>query len=345
MEQPTIVIPGDGIGPEVTEQAIATLDAMGLGLVFEVLDHVNAKTYLKTGTALSDDDFERIRRSSRVLLGAVGHPQTDKTPYARRVLLRIRSELDLYVNKRPARLLHDRFSPLHEGMPRGIDCVVVRENTEGLYVGIGGALRESTDDAVAMDVEVNTHYGVRRVLDYAFDIARTSVCMVDKANAVPNGGRLWQRCWTEAAQRHPGVESWHEYVDAAAMKLVSEPDRFDVIVTNNTYGDILSDIAAEIAGGIGTAASANINPLTGAGLFEPVHGTAPDIVGTGTANPVGAILSGALLLESLGQPAEAEALRKAVAATVLAGRCTPDLGGTLSTHEAAAAIRAELGVR
>ncbi len=234
----------------MTEQAVATLDAMGLGLVFEVLDHVNAKTYLKTGTALSDDDFERIQRSSRVLLGAVGDPQTDKTPYARRVVLRIRSELDLYVNKRPARLLHDRLSPLHEGMPRAINCVVVRENTEGLYVGIGGALREGTEDAVVMDVEVNTHYGVRRVLDYAFDIARTSVCMVDKANAVPNGGRLWQRCWTEAAQRHPGVESWHEYVDAAAMKLVSEPDRFDVIVTNNTYGDILSDIAAEIAGGI-----------------------------------------------------------------------------------------------
>jgi 3-isopropylmalate dehydrogenase len=345
MNQPIIVIPGDGIGPEVTEQALRTLDALGLGLEFELFDHVNAETFLATGTALTDSDFERVRASGQVLLGAVGDPRTDGTPYARGVLLRIRFELDLFVNHRPARLLDERLSPLRAGTPRGIDCVIVRENTEGLYAGIGGTLRAGTDQEVAMDVEVGTCLGVSRVLDYAFGIARTGVCMVDKANAVPNGGRLWQRCWAAAQRAHPQVPASHEYVDAAAMKLVSDPARFDVIVAGNSHGDILSDLAAEVAGGLGTAASANINPLTGAGLFEPVHGSAPDLAGSGTANPVGAILSGALLLDRLGYGAEAQALGRAVETAVRAGRCTRDLGGTLSTGQAAAAIRAELGVR
>lgn len=340
---PIIAIPGDGIGTEVTAQAVETLDAMRLGLEFEILDRVNAETFLRTGTALSDSDFGKIRQSGLVLLGAVGDPRTEGTAYARSVLLRLRLELDLFVNHRPARLLHSRLSPLHAQMPRDIDCVIVRENTEGLYTGIGGTLRPGTDQETAMDVEVSTHYGVTRILDYAFGISRRGVCMVDKANAVRSGGRLWQRCWADAIARHPDIPASHLYVDAAAMKLVSNPAQFDVIVTNNSYGDILSDIAAEVAGGLGTAASANINPLTGAGLFEPVHGTAPDIAGTGTANPIGAILSGALLLERIGRGAEAEALRKAVQGAVVAGRCTPDLGGSLSTEAAAAAIRSELG--
>lgn len=342
---PIIVIPGDGVGPEVIGEAVATLDAFGLGLSFDVFEHVTAETYLRTGTALSDADFEKVRSSGLVLLGAVGDPRTDRTPYARSVLLRIRFELDLYVNQRPARLLHGRFSPLREGAPRAIDCVVVRENTEGLYTGIGGTLRAGTGDEVALDVEVNTRLGVERVLDHAFGLARRSVCLVDKANAVPNGGRLWQRAWEEVRRRHPDVATFHEYVDAAAMKLVSEPERFDVIVTNNSYGDILSDIAAEVAGGVGTAASANINPRTGAGLFEPIHGTAPDLAGTGRANPVGAVLSAALLLERLGCAAESEALRKGVEDAVLAGRCTPDLGGSLDTGRAGAAIRSAAGLR
>ncbi|MGW7531812.1 isocitrate/isopropylmalate dehydrogenase family protein [Amycolatopsis sp. NPDC054798] len=343
--EPVIVIPGDGIGPEVTDEAVATLDALRVGLSFEKFDHINAEAFMRTGSSLDDDDLKRIRHSGTVLLGAIGDPRTDGTSYARGVLLRLRTELDLFINHRPARLLHQRLSPLHAGMSRDIDCVVVRENTEGLYAGVGGTLRAGTGQEVAMDVEVSTCHGVARTLDYAFAIARTGVCMVDKSNAVRFGGQLWQRCWAEAKQRHPSVLATHEYVDAAAMKLVSNPAQFDVIVTNNSYGDILSDIAAEIAGGLGTAASANINPFSGAGLFEPVHGAAPDIAGTGTANPVGAVLSGALLLERRGHLAEAAAVRKAVEAATLSGRCTPDLGGTLSTADAGSAIRAELGAQ
>jgi 3-isopropylmalate dehydrogenase len=221
--------------------------------------------------------------------------------------------------------------------------VVVRENTEGLYAGIGGALRPGTEAEVAIDEEISTHLGVTRVLDYAFGIARREVCMVDKSNAVPNGGRLWQRCWRAAVDRHPDVPCRHLYVDTAAMKLVEDPSAFDVIVANNSYGDILSDLTAQLAGGLGTAASANINPLTGAGLYEPVHGSAPDIAGTGAANPIAAISSAALLIDHAGYNAEAAAVRKAITAAVAAGRCTPDLGGTLTTEQAAAAIRAELG--
>jgi 3-isopropylmalate dehydrogenase len=336
------VIPGDGIGPEVITEAVATVDALGLDIAFEILDHINADTYLLTGTAMSDVDFERIRASDGTLLGAVGDPRVSTQDYARGVLLRLRFDLELYANLRPARLLHDRLSPLRDPVTRAIDCVIVRENTEGLYAGIGGLLRPYSGHEIAIDAEVNTYLGVSRVLRYAFSIARRGVCMVDKSNAVRYGGGLWQRCWAEAKRANPGVPTSHLYVDVAAMKLVSDPSPFDVIVTNNSYGDILSDIAAEVAGGLGTAASVNFNPDTGFGVYEPVHGTAPDIAGTGVANPVGAILAAALMVEYLGYPIEAEAIRQAVGAAVADRQCTPDLGGDLSTRAAGAAVRAGL---
>ncbi|SDG59459.1 3-isopropylmalate dehydrogenase [Lentzea fradiae] len=337
------VLPGDGVGQEVVPEALRVLDDLGLGLEFDVLDHVNAGAYLATGTALSDDDVDRIRRSDAALFGAIGDPRVTSPDYARGVLLRLRFELDLYVNHRPVSLPAERLSPLKDAKRGAIDCVVVRENSEGLYAGIGGALRQATSHEVALDVEVNTHSGVSRILDYAFGIARSEVCMVDKSNAVPNGGRLWQRCWADARRRHPAMVTRHLYVDAAAMRLVSDPAGFDVIVTNNSYGDILSDLAAELGGGIGIATSVNLNPSTGFGLYEPVHGSAPDLAGRGVANPVAAILCAALMLGDLGHTAEAEAVRAAVARTVEAGRCTPDLGGSLGTAQAGAAIRAELG--
>ncbi|MEH1014480.1 isocitrate/isopropylmalate family dehydrogenase [Micromonospora sp. CPCC 206060] len=341
---PTItVIPGDGIGPEVTREAVAILDTLGLGLTFDVLDHVNAGRFLATGTALTDDDVTRVRDSAATLLGAVGNPRVTSPEYARGVLLRLRAELDLYVNLRPVRLLHERLSPLRDGRRRDLDCVIVRENTEGLYTGIGGTLRAGTRDEVAVDADVSTWLGVSRVIDHAFGIARRGVCMVDKSNAVPAGGRLWQRCWRDALARHPQVPARHLYVDVAAMNLVAQPETFDVIVTNNSYGDILSDLAATLGGGLGAAASGNLNPATGFGLYEPVHGSAPDIAGQGTANPVGAVLSAALLVEHLGHPDAAEAVRVAVRTTIDDGRCTPDLGGTLTTTGAGAAIRAALG--
>ncbi|MGH3700723.1 MAG: isocitrate/isopropylmalate dehydrogenase family protein [Pseudonocardiaceae bacterium] len=335
------VVPGDGIGPEVIDQSLYVLDALELNLDFDVLDHVNADTYLRTGTALSDADVDRIRSSAGTLLGAVGDTRVDAN-YARSVLLRLRFELDLYVNYRPATLLHDQLSPLRAQEHRAIDCVIVRENTEGLYAGIGGTLRPFTPHETAIDAEVSTYHGVSRIIEFAFSIARRTVCMVDKSNAVPNGGRLWQRCWREATARHPQFETSHLYVDAAAMKLITDPTAFDVIVANNSHGDILSDLTAVLAGGLGTATSANINGGTGFGLFEPVHGTAPDIANQDIANPIGAILSGALLIERLGHTEQATAVRRAVTASILAGWVTPDLGGRLSTKDASAAIRAQL---
>ncbi|GHI09721.1 dehydrogenase [Streptomyces cellostaticus] len=336
------VIAGDGIGREVVPEAIETLDALGLGLRYDVLDHVNAQSYLRTGAALSDSDLDRVRASDATLLGAVGDPRVTSPDYARGVLLRLRFELDLYVNHRAVTLLHDRLSPLRDEKRRGIDCVIVRENTEGLYAGIGGALRGSSELETALDVEVNTHAGVSRVIAYAFSIARTGVCLVDKSNAVPHGGRLWQRCWAEQCAQWPGIHATHQYVDTAAMRLVADPTAFDVIVANNSHGDILSDLAAQLGGGLGTAASANLNARTGFGLYEPVHGSAPDIAGTGSANPVGAVLSAALMIEHLGHPQEALAVRSAVARSIADRRCTPDLGGTLTTRQAGAAIRAAL---
>ncbi|MFH8795969.1 isocitrate/isopropylmalate dehydrogenase family protein [Streptomyces sp. NPDC017941] len=336
------VIPGDGIGPEVTAPALDVLDALGLGVRTDVLDHVNADTYLRTGHALSEADLDRIRPCRATLLGAVGDPRLGDTAYVRSILTTLRVELDLYVNYRPAKLWHDRLSPLRDAARRAIDCVIVRENTEGLYSGIGGSTRTGTAHEVAMDVDLSTQHGVARVLDYAFSVARTSVCLVDKANAVRNGGQLWQRCWHEALARHPHMATSHLYVDAAAMRIATDPTAFDVIVTNNSYGDILSDLTAALAGGLGVAASANLNPATGQGLFEPVHGSAPDIAGTGAANPFGAILSVALLAEHLGRADAADAVRRAVAAAVAEGHVTRDLGGTLGTKEAGAAVLAEL---
>ncbi|TDQ00490.1 isocitrate/isopropylmalate dehydrogenase family protein [Labedaea rhizosphaerae] len=336
------VLPGDGIGPEVVAQALAVLDAVAPEVEVDVLDRVNATTFARTGAALTDDDLARIRASDALLLGAIGDPSVRSPDYARGVLLRLRFELDLYVNQRPAVLLHARLSPLRDPARRGIDCVIVRENTEGAYTGIGGTLRKWTPHETAIDADVSTYHGVSRVIEHAFRIARREVCVVDKANAVPFGGELWQRCWREAAGRHPGIATSHLYVDVAAMTLVSDPTRFDVVVASNAHGDILSDVAAAVAGGLGAAPSANLDPATGFGLYEPVHGSAPDIAGTGVANPLGAIASLAMLLADHGHEDQAQAIQTAIRSTVDKRRCTPDLGGALTTEQAAAAVIAEL---
>lgn len=336
------IIPGDGIGREVVPVALDILEALGLDIEFDVLEHVNADTYLRTGVTLSDDDFQRAQSRAAILVGAIGDPRVRDTNYARGILLRLRFGLDLYVNYRPAKLAHDRLSPLRHPERRNIDCLVIRENTEGLYAGIGGRLRADTELEVAIDAEIGTYHGVSRIIDFAFSIARRSVCLVDKSNAVPNNGELWQRYWRDAQRRHPQLRTTHEYVDAAAMKLVADPTAFDVIVTNNCYGDILSDLASQLAGGIGLACSANINPSSGLGLFEPIHGSAPDIADKGIANPIATILTTALMLDHLSHRQHAQAIRNAVYKAIERGRVTRDLGGTLSTREAAAAIRAEL---
>lgn len=336
------VIPGDGIGPEVIEPALRLLELLGPDVKLDVLDHVNARGYLRDGSALSEADLDRIRTSDATLLGAFGDPRLSGTGYVRSVLSTLRAELDVYANYRPARLWHDRLSPLRDRTRRAIDCAIVRENTEGLYSGIGGNMRAASPEELAVDLDVSTHRGVSRVIDFAFSVARRSVCLVDKSNAVRHGGQLWQRCWREAVERYPHIGTSHLYVDTAAMRLVTDPTAFDVIVTNNSYGDILSDLTAALAGGLGMAASASLNATTGQGLFEPVHGSAPDIAGAGVANPFGAILSTALLAEHLGHAGAAEAIRRGVTAAVGAGRVTPDLGGNLSTADAGAAVLAEV---
>ena len=220
--------------------------------------------------------------------------------------------------------------------------MVVRENTEGLYVGMGGRFKKGTEDEIAIQEDVNTHLGVTRILEHAFQIARREVVMVDKSNAMTYAGALWQERWKAVAAKHPKVKTRHLYVDAASMQLVKDPSQFEVIVTGNLFGDILSDLTAELIGGMGVAPSANLNPRTGRGLFEPVHGTAPDIAGKGLVNPIGAILSASMMVRHLGNPEMANAIEGAVESAIRAGHCTRDVGGNLSTSECGDAVAKRL---
>ena len=337
-----LVIEGDGIGREVIPAAIGVVGELGLGLEFEPLD-VNAERFLSTGDAFPDDAFQQLEKADAILLGAIGDPRVPDPRYTGQVLGRIRRELDLYANVRPARLLDPRLSPLRDPGPRPADMIVIRENTEGLYGSLGGRFKPGTPDEVALQEHVSTYRGVRRILDYAFSAARSCVVMADKCTAMPHAGALWQRCWREARAAHPDVPARHMAIDACALHMISDPWQFDVIVTENCFGDILSDIAGVLAGGVGFAPSANINGATGQALFEPVHGSAPDIAGTQTANPIAAILSCALMLAHLGFAAEAAAVEAAAADAVRAGERTADAGGNLSTRQAATAVARRLG--
>jgi len=258
--------------------------------------------------------------------------------YLAGVLLRLRFELDLYVNLRPAKLHDDRLSPLRREDRRHTDLLIVRENTEGLYVGMGGRFKKGTNDEIATQEDLNTYVGVTRIILHAFQVAKREVVMVDKSNAMTFAGGLWQERWKAVAAAHPKVKTRHLLVDAAAMQLVKDPSQFDVIVTGNLFGDILSDLTAELVGGMGIAPSANINPASGRGLFEPVHGTAPDIAGKALVNPVGAILSAAMMVRHLGVPDMANAIEGAVESAIRARECTRDIGGELSTSQAGDAV-------
>jgi 3-isopropylmalate dehydrogenase len=337
-----VVIEGDGIGREVIPAAIGVMRQLGLGLEFQPIN-VGAERYLKTGEALPEGDFAQLEAADAILLGAIGDPRITDPRYGWQTLGRIRRELDLYANVRPARLLSGRLSPLRDPGPRPADIIVVRENTEGLYSRLGGLFKPGTPEEMAIQEHVSTFRGVTRILDYAFSVARSSVVLADKWQAMPHAGALWQRCWRDARDAHPDMPARHMAIDACALHMISDPWQFDVIVTENCFGDILSDIAGGLVGGMGLAPSANINATTGRAMFEPVHGSAPDIAGTGTANPVAAILAGALMLRHLGFAAEAGAVESAVAGAVAASECTADAGGSLSTREAAAAVVRRLG--
>ena len=333
------VIPGDGIGPEVTAESVKILEALGR----IDLHHFpwGADHYLATGETMPPGGYDLLRSYDAILVGALGDPRVPDNRHARDILLGTRFELDLYVNYRPVRLLDARLCPLKHRTPDEVNFVVFRENTEGLYVGVGGRFKAGTSDEIAVQEEINTYKGVHRIIRHAFEYARAkgrrAVCMSDKSNAMQQGHALWQRVFREVSADYPGVESRHLYIDALAMLLVQDPGQFDVIVTNNLFGDIVTDIGGALQGGLGMAASANLHPGR-TSMFEPVHGSAPPLAGRDQANPIGAILSAALLLETLGREEDADRINRGVAAAVHDGAVTRDVGGTLGTRAAGDAV-------
>ena len=334
-------MPCDGAGKEVVPEAVKVLRAAGADFDFQEYE-VNADQYIRTGEPIPARTWTELQKADAILFGAVGDPRINDAAYLAGVLLRLRFELDLYVNLRPAKLYDDRLSPLRREQKRKVDLLIVRENTEGLYVGMGGRFKKGTEHEVAIQEDLNTYLGVTRIVDYAFQVARREVVMVDKSNAMTHAGGLWQQQWKAVAAKHMHIKTRHLYVDAAAMQLVRDPSQFEVIVTGNLFGDILSDLTAELVGGMGVAPSGNINPQTGRGLFEPVHGTAPDIAGKGIVNPIGAILSASMMVRHLGFPEMANAIEGAVESAIRAGECTRDVGGNLSTGECGDAVAKRL---
>jgi 3-isopropylmalate dehydrogenase len=338
------VIAGDGIGQDVTAESVKVLTAVAerFGRRFE-LQHLpwGAGHYLQTGVTIPADGYDLLRQFDAIFIGALGDPRVPDNRHARDILLGTRFELDLYVNYRPVTLLDERLCPLKHRAPDDVHFAVFRENTEGVYVGVGGRFKPGTEDEVAIQEEVNTWKGVNRIIRYAFEFAArrglTKVCMADKSNAMPSGHALWQRVFREVAADYPGITATHYYIDALAMYLVLDPGQFEVIVTNNLFGDIITDLVATFQGGLGMAASGNIHPGR-TSMFEPVHGSAPKFAGKNIANPIGAIASAALMLDTLGMKDEAAAIDAAILKAVKENHVTQDIGGTLGTREAGDAI-------
>ncbi len=344
------LVPGDGIGNEVLPQGVRLLDHLaaqtdGLDFEYTALDW-GAERYLRDGVSLPEGAIEWLQSDiDAIFLGALGDPRVKGQQHARDILLGMRFKLDLYVNFRPITLLDARKCPLKNKGPEDVDIVVFRENTEGVYTGIGGQFKRGTPDEVAIEAEMNTRKGVERIIRAAFEYAekhgRKSVCMSDKANAMRHGHDLWQRAFKEVASEYPDIEHFHLYVDVLAMEMVRAPERFDVIVTNNLFGDIITDLGAQIQGGIGLAGSGNIHPGK-VSLFEPVHGSAPDIAGQGKANPLATFLSAGMMLTFLGHPELETRILDAVQQTLLADEVTPELGGTLTTSQVTDCVLARL---
>jgi len=334
------VIPGDGIGKEVTPEAVKVLRAVAVAgkraLEFVEFDW-GADKYLHEGVSLPAGAVEMLRDEfDAILFGALGDPRVPSNQHAADILLGLRFKLDLYVNARPVELLHERLTPLRDRKENDIRIMVIRENTEGLYVGVGGFFKKGTPDEIAMQEDVNSRKGVERIIRYAFEYARKNglkrVCMSDKSNAMTFAHDLWQRVFKEVRQEYAEIDSRHLYIDTLAMEIVRDPRQFDVIVTCNLFGDIISDLGAQLAGGLGLAPSGNIHPGR-TSLFEPVHGSAPNIAGKGIANPLGSVLAAGMLLEFLGWTAEATAMHSGVKEALFKNYLTPDLGGTQKTTQ------------
>jgi 3-isopropylmalate dehydrogenase len=334
------VIPGDGIGAEVTPEAVKALKAVTAPAKrsMELVEFDwGADKFLREGVTLPAGAVEMLRDEfDAILFGALGDPRVPSNQHAADILLGLRFKLDLYVNARPVELLHDRLTPLRDRTEKDIRLTVFRENTEGLYVGVGGFFKKGTADEIAVQEDVNSRKGVERIIRYAFEHARRNglkrVCMSDKSNAMTFAHDLWQRVFKQVRQEYPEIDSRHLYIDTLVMEIVRDPRQFEVIVTCNLFGDILSDLGAQLAGGLGLAPSGNIHPGK-TSLFEPVHGSAPNIAGKGIANPLGSVLTSAMMLEFLGWKPESIALREAVRAALLENFVTPDLGGEKRTAE------------
>jgi len=344
MSHTLAIVPGDGIGVDVTREAVKVLRAadarFGLGLVMDEYDF-GAERFLRTGEALPPGMMDRFRTYDAIFMGAFGDPRVPNMRHATEILLGTRFQLDLYANLRPVKCLSDRLCPLKGRTREDVDFVVFRENTEGLYVGMGGNFKKGTADEIAIQEDVNTRRGVERIIREAFEYAvkhrRKTVTMSDKSNVLRFGHDLWQRVFAEVAAGYPAIESNHLYVDALTMQMVKNPAQFDVIVTCNMFGDIVTDLGAQLQGGLGMAASGNIHPGR-TSMFEPVHGSAPKYAGKDTANPLGAILTAQMMLDHLGATTAAGAVEAAVVAAVEAGRCTPDVGGSLGTSATGDAV-------
>src|SRR5216684_2035369 len=337
------VIPGDGIGREVVPEAVRVIQATGAPVEMTQFDW-SAERYLADGGTIPPDGFAMLGRDfDAILAGAFGDPRVPSNIHAKEILLGMRFKMDLYANVRPVRLLDAALCPLKAIEPKDIDFVVIRENTEGVYVDVGGTFKQGTPDEIAIQEDVNTRKGVERIIRYAFEYCkrnkkldgspRKRVLMTDKANVMTYAHGLWQRVFKEVSREYPEITAEHMYVDALCMQMVRDPRQFDVVVTNNMFGDIITDLAAGLQGGLGMAASGNIHPGK-TSMFEPVHGTAPPIAGKNIANPFGAIRTAAMMLRHLGFAEQAARIEVAVLEAVKQKKTTQDLGGNLGTREA-----------
>jgi 3-isopropylmalate dehydrogenase len=336
------VIPGDGIGQEVIPQAVKVIQASGAQVALTHFDW-GADRYLRDQVTVPPDGFVTLGRDfDAILVGAFGDPRVKTNIHAKEILLGMRFKMDLYANVRPVRLLDAALCPLKGVEPKDVDFVVLRENTEGVYTDAGGVFKQGTPDEIATQEDINTRKGVERIIRYAFQYCeghtkldgspRNKVLMCDKSNAMTHAGGLWQRVFKEVSGEYPKITAQHMYVDALCMQMVRDPRQFDVIVTNNMFGDIITDLAAGLQGGLGMAASGNIHPGR-TSMFEPVHGSAPPIAGKNMANPFGAILTAAMMLTHLRMTKEAQKIEAAVLEAVHQKKTTQDIGGTLGTKE------------
>jgi 3-isopropylmalate dehydrogenase len=337
------VIPGDGIGRDVIPQAVNVIQASGASVELTHFDW-GADRYLRDQVTVPADGFAMLGRDfDAILVGAFGDPRVKTNIHAKEILLGMRFKMDLYANVRPVRLFDAALCPLKGMEPKDVDFVVLRENTEGVYIDAGGVFKQGTPDEIATQEDINTRKGVERIIRYAFQYCerhskgdgapRKRVLMCDKSNAMTHAGGLWQRVFKEVGRDYPQITAQHMYVDALCMQMMRDPRQFDVIVTNNMFGDIITDLAAGLQGGLGMAASGNIHPGK-TSMFEPVHGSAPPIAGKNVANPFGAILTAAMMLAHLGLAAEAAKIEAAVLEAVREKKTTQDIGGALGTKEA-----------